>query len=125
MLAKQIENTSDRYWITSVGDVYGPRGKRKPHESHNGYRYVGYKDDDGKRKQMKVSRLVALAFIPNPENKKTVDHINHDRHDDNIMNLRWATYKEQIANQRKNLTLEQKTPERRRKARQRAMEVSL
>ena len=40
---------------------------------------------------MACHRLVALTFIPNPENKKEVDHINCDRSDNRVENLRWAT----------------------------------
>jgi len=45
-----------------------------------------------------VHRLVAETFIPNPENKPTVDHINRDPSDNSVKNLRWATYKEQWRN---------------------------
>lgn len=59
----------------------------------NGYRRVGIRG-----KNYQVHRLVAETFIPNPENKPTVDHINRVRDDNRVKNLRWATRKEQVEN---------------------------
>ena len=53
---------------------------------------------DSVAKKMKVHRLVALAYIPNPGNKPMVDHINQVRNDNRISNLRWATRSENFQN---------------------------
>ncbi len=51
-----------------------------------------------------VHRIVAEAFIPNTNNKPTVDHINRVRDDNRVQNLRWATHKEQMDNSGKALS---------------------
>lgn len=63
--------------------------------SPEGYRTVDLYGGDGNSRQKSVHRLVAEAFIPNPENKPTVDHINGVPWNNNVENLRWATYIEQ------------------------------
>ena len=45
-----------------------------------------------------VHRLIAETFLGNPQNKPEIDHINRDRSDNNISNLRWATRKENCRN---------------------------
>lgn len=50
------------------------------------------------RKNMRVNRLVALHFIENPENKPCVDHIDRDKTNNHVSNLRWATRSENNLN---------------------------
>lgn len=72
----------------------------KPHNGHKGYKeqshYIMYdlKDNSGRRAWRLAHRLVASAFIPNPENKPQIDHINEDKTDNRVENLRWVTNKE-------------------------------
>ena len=47
--------------------------------------------NNGERSPKKLHRLVANAFIENSELKPCVDHINHNKNDNNVSNLRWAT----------------------------------
>ena len=54
--------------------------------------------NNGQIKMFLTHRLVALAFIPNPENKPHIDHINHNKQDNRVENLRWATRVENMGN---------------------------
>lgn len=63
----------------------------------DGYAHVTL-TKDGKHKTYLLHRLIAEAFIPNPENKPCIDHINTIRNDNRVENLRWCTYSENIRN---------------------------
>ena len=55
---------------------------------------------EGKRVTYGLARLIAQTFVPNPENKPEVDHINNDPGDDRAENLRWVDRSEQLKNRR-------------------------
>ena len=63
----------------------------------SGYKFVTLHDDNYTAHTCFVHRLVAEAFIPNPENKKTVNHNNENKGDNRVSNLEWATYIEQCS----------------------------
>ena len=65
------------------------------HHDKYGYGMVNLKKN-GEHRTEKVHRLVAKAFIPNPQNKPCVDHINGVRDDNRVENLRWCTVKENL-----------------------------
>lgn len=68
--------------------------KLKPMKNSVGYYQVYLPQKCGKYKWFRIHRLVAIAFIPNIENKSSVDHINGDKTDNRVSNLRWVTHKE-------------------------------
>ena len=59
----------------------------------NGYYYVDLQNKGYKRK-FPLHRLVAQHFIPNPDNKPTVNHIDGDKSNNSVSNLEWLTYSE-------------------------------
>jgi len=69
----------------------------KPNKTKHGYLMVALRKNN-KPNYFKVHRLVAITFIPNPENKPQIDHINAIKTDNTVNNLRWVTAKENIRN---------------------------
>lgn len=56
-------------------------------------------ESENRKVRVVVHRLIALSFLQNPNNLRTVDHINRDRQDNHVSNLRWASHSDQNANQ--------------------------
>lgn len=106
---KPIENAKKGiYEISNLGNVkivvykhkYISRKKptfkpklKKSFKNKQGYLKIQLNTEIGK-KNFFVHRLVAIHFIPNIENKKTVNHINGIKDDNRVENLEWATQKE-------------------------------
>lgn len=97
-LLKGFEDVHDYYWVSSEGEVYGFKGELKPQNVgvRRNYKRVMLRTKDGKYKQVYVHRLVALAFIPNPENKPQVNHIDVDPSNNHVSNLEWVTNQENM-----------------------------
>ena len=94
---KDIKGYEGLYQVSNTGKVMRNNRLLTPYFGTDKYYYVSL-SKHSKVTKFKIHRLVAQAFIPNPENKPTVDHINRDRLDNRVENLRWATHEEQQSN---------------------------
>lgn len=113
---RDIEGYEGLYQVSNMGRVrglpiitkFGVRYKKHPYRilsplvSKRGYYVVGL-SKNGKTKTHTLHRLIAKAFIPNPENKLYIDHIDTNRLNNDLSNLHWVTSKENSNNP---LTLE-------------------
>ena len=83
------------YLVSEFGEVYSNRTQKflKPYPVSSGYLTVWPNE-----KRRYVHRLVAETYVPNPENKPQIDHIDGDLLNNHYSNLRWVTAKENCAN---------------------------
>lgn len=79
------------YWVTKNGDIVNADGKiLKPYDNGYGYLMVDLKKN-GTRKHARIHRLVAEAFVPNPNNLPEVNHKDENPHNNAANNLEWCT----------------------------------
>jgi hypothetical protein len=97
---KDVKGFEGLYQVSNIGNVKRFIGKIIPKERLIG-RIVdrdGYSRrtlcKNGLSKQMTEHRIVAIAFIKNPKNKETINHINGIKSDNRVENLEWNTHKE-------------------------------
>lgn len=107
-LWKDIKGHEGRYQVSNLGrvkslsrSVYNHTGYIKLNErvlkqrtDYKGYMRIDIRNNDGVRHYFGVHRLVAQAFIPNPNNKPQVNHINGNKADNRLENLEWCTNSE-------------------------------
>lgn len=99
---KDVYGYEGLYKVSNLGNVMSNHNGRwllrKQYIcKRTGYPKIGL-SKNGVSKTFCVHRLVAIAFIDNHGNKDEVDHINTNRTDNNVSNLRWVTKKENLNN---------------------------
>lgn len=85
------------YSVSDFGNVRNNKRGKLLNPSRNTWGYYAvnlHKNGIGRR--MTVHRLVAISFIPNPLNKKEVNHISGNKHDNSVKNLEWVTRSENM-----------------------------
>lgn len=93
---KEINGFEGRYSVSNLGNIRNDKSGLllNPFIHNNGYTRVSFRTK-GIINYFLVHRLVATMFIPNPHNKRTVNHKDGDKINNKLSNLEWATDKEQ------------------------------
>ena len=94
---RDVKGYEGLYGITSCGKVWSYKRQKflKPYYDTNGYLQVSlYKN--GNHKVIRIHKLVAEAYIPNPDNLPQVDHIDNDKNHNYINNLQWLTGRDNV-----------------------------
>ena len=93
MILKDIEGYEGKYMVSDQGQVWSnyKKGFLKPGERSGGYPHV-ILTKNGKPATFSIHRLVAQAFIPNPDNLPIVNHKDENKQNNNVDNLEWCDY---------------------------------
>lgn len=103
---KEVEGTEGKYIVSNLGRVWNTRYDVEVSQVLTGipqYKYVNFTYNDGTRGLKRVHRLVAQAFLENLDNLPIVDHIDQDKFNNVVVNLRWVTKEGNQRNMKNNV----------------------
>jgi hypothetical protein len=83
------------YQVSNLGNVMSPHGRVLRPYCNKGYMTLAIRIGKS-RSMVQVHRLVAMAFIPNPENKPNINHKDNNPGNNTVQNLEWCTQKENV-----------------------------
>ena len=83
----------DNYDIRQDGSIYSKKTKKHLayREDNDGYRYVEVYNGEGKKMMTGLHRVIALKYIPNPQNKPQINHKDKNPRNNHVDNLEWVT----------------------------------
>lgn len=93
---KEINYLGTKIKVNRKGNVIWNGKIRNPYLNHDGYLVCSIKTVDKGWRSVRIHRLVALAFIPNPNNLPEVNHKDYNRQNPIVDNLEWVTRKENV-----------------------------
>ncbi len=92
-VGRPIKNFEKQYEVSSYGRISNYRKIMQTYEINSGYLAIKF-TLNGVRTSHLVHRLVAKAFLDNPENKTEVNHIDGNKHNNHVSNLEWVSSSE-------------------------------
>lgn len=107
---KFIEGTGQKYMISNYGHAKSLRQRKKLltiTTQASGYKYVMV-EFNGKQKNCRLHRLVAMAFVPNPNGYREINHIDGNKANNNADNLQWITHSQNMIHAYRTLGVKRK-----------------
>ena len=92
---KDILGYEGIYQVSNLGRIKNSKGRILTTKTTGNYNHI-LLCKNGKRENFTIHKLVAMAFVPNPNNYKEINHINENARDNRASNLEWCSHKYNI-----------------------------